>query len=134
MHDLGALAVPDGYRDDEVGALDDRVEVENLVQSGNRVQACRPFPAYHVAIALGIHLWLAGTVASASMPMATSARLHAAIAWKAPRWFRTPRHFGARTSQRPGSSAVTPGERGREVWNPQAHAEREQREPESVAW
>ena len=49
------------------------------------------------------------TVASASMPMATSARLHEAMAWKVPRWFRMPNHLGAVTSQRPGSSATTRG-------------------------
>ena len=37
------------------------------------------------------------------MPMANSARLHAAMAWKVPMWFCTPHHFGADATARPGS-------------------------------
>ena len=52
---------------------------------------------------------MVGTVASASMPMAISARLHAAITWKVPMWLRLPHQPGPRTTQRPGRSSTTCG-------------------------
>src|SRR6218665_2368997 len=58
---------------------------------------------------LGSQRWLLGIVASATMPIANSARLQAAIAWKVPMWFCTPHHFGAVATQRPGSSSRTTG-------------------------
>ncbi|SHU67513.1 Uncharacterised protein [Mycobacteroides abscessus subsp. abscessus] len=43
-------------------------------------------PRYWTFIALGIQRCEDGVVASINMPMATSARLHAAIAWKVLMW------------------------------------------------
>jgi hypothetical protein len=47
------------------------------------------FWRYCTFIAFGIQRWLVGAVASTNIPIATSAALHEAMAWKVERWLWT---------------------------------------------
>jgi hypothetical protein len=85
VHDLGARLIQYAHRDDQVDALGDRREVGRIQLACARSDVVA-FLRYWTVIAFGIQRCVVGTVASISMPMASSAALQEAIAWTVPRW------------------------------------------------
>ncbi len=108
MHHLGAAAVGDAHRHDELGPA-----VMPRKSGGSILAVARSevvaLARYSTVIAFGTHRRVVGTVGSISIPIAISAALHEAMACTVQRWLCTTNHFGTVTSANPGSIRTTCG-------------------------